>query len=283
MICMQTKICNVCQQEKPLDCFHRQSSNLCGYRGVCKECVAKKNAAWYWAKREKILAARREAEEKRDKSIRECKKCGEVKKIELFQRNKKCDYGYEHTCKDCARKRADIWLKNNKDKTLARQRLYAKKYPERKAAYADKYRKNTREKLSAAYSDYYQRNKHTIFAAPHRRLRTSMSVQVRQSIKSGKNGNSWEKILGYTLKELMAHLEALFEVGMTWENYGPYWHIDHIRPLASFSFSTPKDPEFLEAWAMSNLQPLTAYENRRKGARLDWRPLETRPLLSDVV
>lgn len=226
---------------------------------------------------------RREIEEKPDKLIRECKKCGEVKKIELFRRHKNCIYGYGHTCKDCEKKRKAVWAKNNKDKILEQQRRYSKKHPERKLAYrkkhpekklvnARKYRKNNREKLSAAGADYYRRNKHTIFAAPHRRLRTAVSAGIRQSIKLGKNGKSWEKILGYTLKELMEHLEALFEVGMTWENYGPYWHIDHIRPLASFSFSTPKDPEFLEAWAMSNLQPLTAYENRRKGARLDWKP-----------
>lgn len=72
--------------------------------------------------------------------------------------------------------------------------------------------------------------------------------------------------MGYTLEDLLAHLEARFEPGMTWANYGS-WHIDHIRPLASFSFRKPEEPEFLLAWGLANLQPLWAVDNLRKGAR----------------
>lgn len=48
---------------------------------------------------------------------------------------------------------------------------------------------------------------------------------------------------------------------MSWDNYGK-WHIDHIKPLADFDLSDPK--QFKEACHYSNLQPLWAEENHKK-------------------
>lgn len=93
-----------------------------------------------------------------------------------------------------------------------------------------------------------------------------MTANVNNSLREGKGGRSWERLLGFTLADLMAHLEAQFLPGMTWDNRGE-WHIDHIRPLCSFSFQTPDDPQFREAWALTNLQPLWAADNLRKGGR----------------
>jgi hypothetical protein len=51
---------------------------------------------------------------------------------------------------------------------------------------------------------------------------------------------------------------------MTWANHGE-WHIDHIRPLASFDLR--KEDHLVLAFHYTNLQPLWAQENLRKGAR----------------
>ena len=52
---------------------------------------------------------------------------------------------------------------------------------------------------------------------------------------------------------------------MSWDNYGLMgWHIDHIRPLASFDM-TKKD-DVIAAFSLSNLQPLFASENCSKGS-----------------
>lgn len=78
-----------------------------------------------------------------------------------------------------------------------------------------------------------------------------------------------QTLVGYTLADLRAHLEARFVDGMSWENIGA-WHVDHRRPLASFDISGPDCPEFKAAWALSNLQPLWARDNLIKGAK--WTP-----------
>src|SRR3546814_14803337 len=73
-----------------------------------------------------------------------------------------------------------------------------------------------------------------------------MSAGVKSSLGDGKNGRSWETLVGYTVADLMAHLERQFLPGMSWDNRGE-WHIDHIRPLCSFEFTSPDDPQFREA------------------------------------
>ena len=66
----------------------------------------------------------------------------------------------------------------------------------------------------------------------------------------------------------MSHLEASFTDGMTWENYGTYWHVDHIVPLSAHNYKSAEDIDFKKAWALGNLQALEASQNLAKGAKL---------------
>lgn len=52
---------------------------------------------------------------------------------------------------------------------------------------------------------------------------------------------------------------------MNWDNYGSYWHIDHIKPISLFKYETAEDPEFKKCWALDNLQPLEKIANLKKG------------------
>ena len=74
-------------------------------------------------------------------------------------------------------------------------------------------------------------------------------------------------LLGYTLEELMIHLEKQFTEGMTWDNYGE-WHVDHKIPMTSFNFETVEDREFKLCWCLDNLQPLWGPDNLSKGTKL---------------
>jgi len=47
---------------------------------------------------------------------------------------------------------------------------------------------------------------------------------------------------------------------MTWENYGEFWHVDHVKPLSWCD-------TIEEAWDINNLQPLKATENLSKNNR----------------
>jgi 5-methylcytosine-specific restriction endonuclease McrA len=62
------------------------------------------------------------------------------------------------------------------------------------------------------------------------------------------------KCLGYTFDTLKQHLESQFRPGMSWDNYGSEWHIDHIVPL---SLHEHEDAMTLikHAWSLNNLMP----------------------------
>ena len=94
-----------------------------------------------------------------------------------------------------------------------------------------------------------------------------MSAGIRAALRTGKAGRSWEAIAGYTLADLMDHLERRFKPGMSWENISE-WEIDHIMPRRAFSFESEADPEFKACWALSNLQPLWKRENRVKSGKM---------------
>ncbi len=96
------------------------------------------------------------------------------------------------------------------------------------------------------------------------RIRCLLRTRVRNAVRKGKAGSAIED-LGCTVQELRNYLESKFLPRMCWENFGK-WHIDHIRPLSSFDLSVKE--EFLEACHFTNLQPLWAEENIRKGMRM---------------
>lgn len=72
-------------------------------------------------------------------------------------------------------------------------------------------------------------------------------------------------LLGCDFNKLKNHLESKFAIGMNWDNYGK-WHIDHIVPIAS----AKTEDEIVALNHYTNLQPLWAEDNIRKGAKLDF-------------
>lgn len=98
------------------------------------------------------------------------------------------------------------------------------------------------------------------------KLESNVSRALHRALKREKGGEPSFALLGFTVEQLVAHLERQFEKGMGWHNYGQ-WHVDHIIPLASFKYESARDPDFARAWALTNLRPLWARANISKGAQ----------------
>jgi hypothetical protein len=102
---------------------------------------------------------------------------------------------------------------------------------------------------------------------PQYRLRGNVGALLRYGLSRRgitKGGSVWD-IVGYSVSELRKHLEERFDDGMTWDNYGSEWHLDHIRPESWFLYKSVHDEDFKKCWALDNLQPLWASENMAKG------------------
>ena len=95
-------------------------------------------------------------------------------------------------------------------------------------------------------------------------LRTRLLTGLKA--KSCKKAYSTLEYLGCSFYECKKYLEAQFKEGMTWKNHGKKgWHVDHIRPVASFDL---KDPEQVKkCFHYTNLQPLWWRDNLTKGAK----------------
>lgn len=121
-----------------------------------------------------------------------------------------------------------------------------------------------RRRASAAkFARKYYKQKRT---DPIFRLNARIRSGVRKALVNKSEAREWPKLLGFGVNELMRDFESKFLPGMGWHNIAE-WHIDHIRPLSSFTYSSPKDPDFHKCWALANLAPLWARDNLRKGNR----------------
>lgn len=81
--------------------------------------------------------------------------------------------------------------------------------------------------------------------------------------------NTWKKYFDFTIEEARQHLEKNFKEGMSFQNHGKLWHIDHIIPIAAMPFSTIDDDNFKKLWHYTNLDPKYIKDNIVKHSRHD--------------
>lgn len=130
-----------------------------------------------------------------------------------------------------------------------------------------KERNTTWKKNNAEYQKKYIREYVATRSAYDSQFRLACNLRSRLRIAL-KNGNFSKKdtlkeYLGCSLDQLKLYLESKFAQGMSWNNYGK-WHIDHIVPFAS----AKNNEELIKLCHYSNLQPLWAYDNLSKGAKV---------------
>lgn len=104
---------------------------------------------------------------------------------------------------------------------------------------------------------------------PIRKLVLRIRVRVYRALRWSKTrvfkSNSTMGLVGITKDGLLKHIESQFLPGMNWENMGD-WHLDHIKPCASFDLSDPEQQKL--CFHYTNLQPLWASDNLSKGPKL---------------
>lgn len=191
-----------------------------------------------------------------------CSKCETIKLRKEFYLRKASIDGLSHRCIACDKIEAKLWREKNPERAKATTQAWREVNKNRHLDHAaswkrknrDRFNKITRERYAVRYAtDINYKIKVC--------LRGRLGMALRGSLKA----SNTTALLGCSIDELRFHLERQFQPGMTWENHGPVWHIDHIKTCASFDLSNPEQQK--QCFHYTNLQPLWAVENLKKQKR----------------
>lgn len=176
-----------------------------------------------------------------------CSLCGQKKSLDQFYIRAVSKDGRTSQCKDCERARKLEYYHSDKEQASIR---------------AKEYKANNRD-----YLNEYQRNR--IHADLNYRLSRNLRNRLNQMLRKNKTDKQGSAVrdLGCSLGYFREYIGGLFREGMSWENYGSDWHLDHIVPLCQFDLFDRE--QFLKSCHYTNIQPLWVVENQSKGGRLD--------------
>ena len=236
------RTCSKCGEDLPWSSFYRKTNNVSktsSLRSACKQCTNAQNSKWVASNKEKHIKMQADWYLKN------------VDKVKTDSRK---------------------WREANREKYNERASAYKKKYWANSEDYRAKcaeqnkaWRESNRKKIRL-YKKGYARALRA--SSPHYRLNQNMGRVINLALNGQKAGKKWEDITGYSVDELILHLESLFTEGMSWDNYGE-WHVDHIAPRKIFvveDIDGNIDWETVGCcWDLSNLQPLWAKDNFAKG------------------
>lgn len=191
-----------------------------------------------------------------------CRRCKREKPPSDFNKNKSKKSGLASYCRNCCKienEKYRIRYKTNPTKNNE-LKLYHQNWNKRNRLKRNRYLRNYRKnnpQLRKWHNRYYHEHK----TDPHFRLLRAMRARIYYALKGKTKDQTTRNLVGCSIPALKTHLELQFSMGMTWKNYGD-WHIDHIKPCASFDLSCPDEQKV--CFHYTNLQPLWAKDNISK-------------------
>jgi hypothetical protein len=256
------KICSKCKVEKELTEFGKHKRTKDGLRCACKKCEALATKAYRLTDKGKATTqayvdkrdpkALKQAQDRYNKTPKRKISMDRYSQSDKGIATRKA-YADSPNGKSIRDKAVKDFSKTEKAKIIRNRHKQTDRYKET----TDAYNKSPKRRESALA---YWRRRRKLAGS---KLNDAIHTGIYKGLKKKKNGHKWESLVGYTLEELMKHLENQFKPGMSWENYGE-WHVDHIIPKVAHHFNCSTDKAFLLCWSLNNLQPMWAVDNLSK-------------------
>lgn len=268
-----THVCSKCNEEKPLT----REFWFPGSKNRCRSCVniARRESCRKYARQKRATeegrlahnAARRQWKENNLDKIQEARrKYKEKQGKQYFPKERRTQDSIEKVYDRLAVQNAyqafQWWFAKKTDEQVAQwYEAMGKPWLNPRLSDAESWR--IQYKLDPEFV-VYQRMRRQFKKAE---TNDGIAEDIRGALKRGGESNKVELLLGYTISELRTHLEKQFTKKMTWEKFmqGEI-HIDHIHPKKSFDLSDPE--QWKVCWALPNLRPLWASDNRKKSAKV---------------
>ena len=222
-----------------------------------------------------------------DAKERVCKICGETYPLtaEFWPRNKESKDGLRQPCKKCKYEQDRLYREANAERCHARSREYYRTHKEQHHAYGKAWKETHKESVKESGRKFFQKHKEEIYAKYGKQNQAyikqrkavdpvfKLSLQIRVNIydafkrRGCRKDSRCAEITGLSAPDLANYLVETFR-----NNYGREWdgveavHIDHIIPLAT----AESIDDVKRLCHYTNLQLLTAEDNLRKNAKLDY-------------
>lgn len=281
------KQCDVCEEIKPIENFSIKKNSKDGFFHTCKKCISE-NLKKY---------------EPSQIHSKQCNTCTEIKDISEFSIDSKVPDGYSRTCKGCVKLSREphkeayleatrIWRKNNPEKNNQAKRTWEKNNPEKHNAFKERYKNRLRFLQNRWYIN--NRTRHIRKSTERKKERIStdpiyaLFCTIKQNLRDTQRRlliEGQQKVLfskdalGISAQDFYNHITSQFvKAGshletnetMSMENKDK-WHIDHIKPIAAFDYSsctTEKELKNMlqEVYHYTNLQPMWTRPNIQKGS-----------------
>lgn len=244
------RVCTLCKTEKSIEEFALKKSHKDGISPWCKNCKSIKDKANY--------------EKSKLKRLEKAKSYYEINKDSILTRRKTDEKVKEYN---------KIYKKENKEYLRQYQNAYNHENKESIRQWRSLYNKTNRDNINQ-YNK--KRSKDPL-------IKTIKNVRSRLlDFLNNKNltkSKKFSEYIGCSKAELIQHLENQFKSGMTWENYGEVWHIDHSIPLSSAT----TENRVYELSHYKNLKPMFALDNLSKNNKADvcWQKLQRDKLIEE--
>lgn len=176
-------------------------------------------------------------------------------------------------CKNCYSAKKKAYKQDNKDLIIEQNKIY---YNNNKEIINEKNRinyNNNRDRDLARGKQWRIDNREKHKATENKRNRTNPIARLKRNCRSriavALKGHSLQtlKLIDCTIPFFKDWLQSNFKEGMTFDNYGSYWHVDHVIPCAKFDLS--KDDEIKNCFRWCNMQPLEANINLSKQDKIN--------------
>jgi len=184
-----------------------------------------------------------------DQGFQKCTKCGEIKPLPEYHKDKSTAYGYGYRCKAC-KKQKDVerhkkqWADPNV-KAVLKERM-AKQFQKHK------YKRN---------KTHCARKKQRKLTDPNYAMREKLCSALREIIRKDFKNSYMEKYIGVSISEFKIYM-GIYAADL--RNY----EIDHIIPQSLYDLTDEK--EIYKCYNFKNLRLISKIKNKNKRNTLDF-------------
>jgi hypothetical protein len=130
-----------------------------------------------------------------------------------------------------------------------------------RAAMPSEVKRQKMRRFKESNPTYFREYSQAVLKTPEGALKNRLRTRMYGALHGKQRASTTMGLTGCSKEQLRNHIESLFLPGMTWENRSE-WHIDHIRPCASFDLLDAAQQRC--CFHYTNLQPLWKSDNLKK-------------------